>query len=98
MDPRTVARLAGIVTQGVAHRVTAVRRSRSTGRPVGTTQWLAALVSGNLLLVGGNGLVVWAEQTVPSGRAALVIATTPVWFAILEWLRPGGRRPNRDWQ
>ena len=58
------------------------------------SQWLAALVSGNLLLVGGNGLVVWAEQTVPSGRAALVIATTPVWFAILEWLRPGGRRPK----
>ena len=57
-------------------------------------QWRNAIISGNLLLLGGNGLVVWAEQTVPSGRAALVVATTPAWFALLEWLRPGGARPK----
>src|SRR5947209_565875 len=57
-------------------------------------QWRNAFISGNLLLLGGNGLVVWAEQMVPSGRAALVVATTPAWFALLEWLRPGGTRPK----
>jgi drug/metabolite transporter (DMT)-like permease len=57
-------------------------------------QWRNAFISGNLLLLGGNGLVVWAEQTVPSGRAALIIATAPAWFSLLEWLRPGGTRPK----
>jgi drug/metabolite transporter (DMT)-like permease len=59
-------------------------------------QWRNSIVSGVLLLLGGNGLVVWAEQTLPSGRAALIVATTPAWFALLEWLRPGGTKPS--WQ
>ena len=65
------------------------------GSPMPTRlHWRNAFIAGNLMLVGGNGLVVWAEQTVPSGRAALVIATTPAWFALMEWLRPGGTRPK----
>jgi len=68
---------------------------RFKGVPAPTrTQWRSALIAGNLMLVGGNGLVVWAEQTVISSLAALIIATTPVWFALLEWLRPGGTRPK----
>ena len=46
-----------------------------------------------LLLAGGNGLVSWAEQTVPSGVAALLLASTPMWMALLDWARPGGVRP-----
>ena len=51
------------------------------------------------MLVGGNGGVVWAIQTVPTGLAALVVATVPLWVALLEWLRPnpshdGKGRPN----
>jgi drug/metabolite transporter (DMT)-like permease len=46
-----------------------------------------------LLLLGGNGAVVWAEQRVPSGIAALLVAVVPVWMVLLDWLRPGGRRP-----
>jgi drug/metabolite transporter (DMT)-like permease len=56
-------------------------------------QWAAALVAGALMLGGGNGGVVWAEKTVPSGLAALVVATVPVWVALADWLRPGGVRP-----
>jgi drug/metabolite transporter (DMT)-like permease len=41
-------------------------------------------VSGLLLWVGGNGLVNWAEQRVNSGLAALIIAATPIWVAIVE--------------
>jgi drug/metabolite transporter (DMT)-like permease len=56
-------------------------------------QWLHAAIAGFLLLLGGNGLVVWAEQTVSSSLAALLVALTPVWFALLDWARPAGKRP-----
>jgi drug/metabolite transporter (DMT)-like permease len=46
--------------------------------------------AGFLLLVTGNGLVILAEETVPSGLAALVIATVPLWAAGLEAVLPGG--------
>jgi drug/metabolite transporter (DMT)-like permease len=57
-------------------------------------QWLHAAIAGTLMLLGGNGLVVWAEQTVSSTLAALLVALTPAWFALLEWLRPAGKRPT----
>jgi drug/metabolite transporter (DMT)-like permease len=57
-------------------------------------QWRHSLVSGLLLSLGGNGLVVWAEQSISSGLAALLVALAPVWFALLEWLRPGGKAPQ----
>ena len=43
------------------------------------------------LFVVGNGGVTWAEQTVPSGLAALVVATLPAWLLLLDWAW-GGRR------
>lgn len=58
-------------------------------------QWGAALIVGGLLLLGGNGGVVWAEQHVPTGLTALLIATEPLWIVLLDWLRPGGIRPSR---
>lgn len=45
---------------------------------------LVLLSSGLLLWVGGNGLLMWAEQRANSGFAALVLATTPIWVAIME--------------
>jgi drug/metabolite transporter (DMT)-like permease len=60
------------------------------------TQWKSTFIIGNLLLVGGNGLVSWAEQFIPSGIAALIIATVPLSLVILEALRPGGVKPT--WQ
>jgi drug/metabolite transporter (DMT)-like permease len=45
------------------------------------------------MLSVGNGGVSWAEQTVPSGIAALLVATVSLWLVILDWLRPGGIRP-----
>jgi drug/metabolite transporter (DMT)-like permease len=53
---------------------------------------------GCLLLVGGNGLVVWSEQYVASGLAALTVATTPLWIAIFGALLPRGERlPFTGW-
>jgi drug/metabolite transporter (DMT)-like permease len=53
-----------------------------------------AVITGVFMLCGGNGAVVWAEQRVPSGIAALVVAVVPLWMVLLEWLRPGGSRPR----
>ncbi len=55
--------------------------------------WRTGLVSGALLLLVGNGGVSWAEQRVPSGLAALLVAVVPVWMVLLDWMRPSGRRP-----
>jgi drug/metabolite transporter (DMT)-like permease len=57
-------------------------------------QWRHAWIAGTLLLVGGNGLVMWAEKTIPSGLTALIVALAPVWFALIDWLRPRGVRPQ----
>ena len=59
-------------------------------------QWISTFIIGNLLLLGGNGLVSWAEQFIPSGIAALIIASVPLFLVILEAIRPGGVKPT--WQ
>jgi drug/metabolite transporter (DMT)-like permease len=51
--------------------------------PMGRRQWLSAAIIGLALVLGGNGLVTIAEQRVDSGIAALVIATVPIWAALL---------------
>lgn len=56
--------------------------------------WRSAAVVGGLLLLGGNGLVVWAQQYVPSGPAALLVATVPIWMVLLHALGPRGVRPG----
>lgn len=55
---------------------------------------LPALVIGGLLLLGGNGLVVWAEHRIPSGITALLIATEPLWVAILLPFFKAGKSPG----
>jgi drug/metabolite transporter (DMT)-like permease len=56
-------------------------------------QWRAAAIVGCLLLLGGNGGVVWAEQRVPSGLAALLVALVPLWMVLLDGAGRGWRRP-----
>jgi drug/metabolite transporter (DMT)-like permease len=69
------------------------RRARGDAAP-SDREWRSAAIIGLLLLLGGNGGVVWAEQRVNSGHAALVIGATPLWMVLIDWLRPGGRRPG----
>jgi drug/metabolite transporter (DMT)-like permease len=57
-------------------------------------QWRSAIIIGVLLLLGGNGIVSWAEQHVASGIAALMIASIPLWIAVIDAARPGGIRPD----
>ena len=53
-------------------------------------------IVGLFLLFGGNGLVVWAEQWVRSGIASLLLATIPLFMAVIELLLPG--RPRIDFK
>jgi drug/metabolite transporter (DMT)-like permease len=57
-------------------------------------QWRSTGIVGLFLLVGGNGLVSFAERTVPSGIAALIVGTSPLWLTIFESMRPGGVKPG----
>jgi drug/metabolite transporter (DMT)-like permease len=69
------------------------RRAAGDATPT-KSNWKAAAIVGTFLLLGGNGLVSLAEKTVPSGIAALVIATSPFWLTLFEAFRAGGNKPN----
>jgi drug/metabolite transporter (DMT)-like permease len=76
--------------------VYALSRLLGESRP-SPKQWRSASIVGILLLLGGNGGVVFAQQTVPSGLTALVVAMTPVWFVLFDWLQRGRvARPGRQ--
>jgi drug/metabolite transporter (DMT)-like permease len=75
---------AGLVMAAAAAVV-----DRKHGLPTRRQLFDYALV-GVLLLAGGNALVMWAEKSIPSGIAALIVATVPLWMLLLDGLRPGG--------
>jgi len=68
---------------------------RMAGDPTPTRrQWISTGIVGIALLLGGNGLVGWAEQRVPSGIAALMVSMSPMWLVLFEALRRGGAKPS----
>lgn len=77
---------AGAILYAVARLTGAVRSSR--------IQWRTAAIVGACLLLGGNGGVTLAEQYVPSGLAALLVATVPLYIALLSWLFGMAERPT----
>jgi drug/metabolite transporter (DMT)-like permease len=68
-----------------------ILRWRTGERPT-VQQWRTAAVTGTLLMLA-NGWVCVAEKTVPSGVAALLVATVSLWMVLVDWVRPGGVRP-----
>jgi drug/metabolite transporter (DMT)-like permease len=68
-------------------------RSRGAAAP-SRVEWFHAAIAGGLMVALGNGCVTWAEQMIPSGQAALLVALTPAWMVLFDWLRPGGTRPG----
>jgi drug/metabolite transporter (DMT)-like permease len=74
------------------------RRRRDPAAPrlprASLVEWRTALIVGGLLLLGGNGLVMLSEQTVPSGIAAVMIAATPIWMSVFDSLLTR-RAPSR---
>ena len=69
--------------------------SRAQGAPRPSwLHWRSAAAIGMFLLLFGNGGVVWAEQRIDSGLAALLISTEPLWIVLMVWLQTGRKRPN----
>jgi drug/metabolite transporter (DMT)-like permease len=72
----------------------AIARFQGAPRPeLGT--WKSAAIVGACLLFFGNGGVTIAEKWVPSGLAALLVATVPIYIALLGWLTGTAPRPTR---
>lgn len=88
LPPFLMASIRYLVAGGLLYAWSIRRGDRHDDRP-GARQWLAAGVVGALLLLGGNGVVSWAEQRVPSGLAALLVAAVPLWMALFDrmWFR-----------
>jgi len=57
------------------------------------SDWTRAFIIGALLLLCGNGGVTWAEKRIPSGLAALLVATEPFWVVIFNWIL-GHKKPS----
>jgi drug/metabolite transporter (DMT)-like permease len=68
-------------------------RLRSAEPPT-LAHWRSASVVGALLFLGCHGLLAWAQGRVPSGVAALGMATLPLWMTLLDWLWAGAQRPG----
>ncbi len=90
LPPFSMAAVRFLVAGGVLYAIARRRADRPTA-----LNWLSAGIVGTLLLAGGNGGVVWAEQWVPSGLTALIVATVPLWMVLFDWLFAGAPRPSR---
>lgn len=90
LPPFSMAAVRFLVAGAILYVIARPRAQRPTRR-----QWTSAGVVGTLLLAGGNGGVVWAEQWVPSGLAALMVAAVSLWMVLMHWLFGGGPRPSR---
>jgi drug/metabolite transporter (DMT)-like permease len=73
------------------------RRRQAAAQPIGLAQWGGMAVVGTLLLAFGNGGVSYAEQTLPSGLAALLVASVPLWMALADRVINGQRIPLPGW-
>ena len=56
--------------------------------------WLHAAICGLLFFVGCHGILAFAQQTVPSGVAAIILATIPFWIVLIDFLFPQKERPS----
>jgi drug/metabolite transporter (DMT)-like permease len=95
MPPFLLAAVRFLVAGSVLY-AWSIRRGDRTGDRPGVRQWRAATIAGGLLLLGGNGAVVWAEQHIPTGVTALIIATVPLWMVLLGRLGLGERITARE--
>lgn len=93
LPPFSMAGARFLIAGGVLYAW--MRLFGGAARPT-AADWKRTAFVGVLLLLGGNGLVVWSEFRIPSGVAALLVGIEPCWVALFDWLRPGGRRPTRN--
>jgi len=84
--------MAGVRFTAAGALLYAFGRLRGGARPT-LAHWGSAALIGAMLLLVGNGCVVWAEHRIPSSLTALIVATEPLWVVLIDWVRPGGARP-----
>lgn len=94
LPPLIAAGTRFLIAGGALFALTVRRGDRLDDR-VGRRRWLAALAVGALLIAGGNGSVVLAELTVPSGTVALIFAVVPLWLALWDRIAEGRRLASR---
>ena len=83
-------------TRFIASGVVLYALARWRGAPKPTAYELRmAAITGVLMLGFGNGGVMLAEKTVPSGVVALIVSSVPIWVVLIDWLRPKGVRPRK---
>jgi drug/metabolite transporter (DMT)-like permease len=92
VPPYLMGGLRFLIAGGILY---VLRRSRGVSSP-SRHQWRSAFVVGGLLLFGGNGGVMVAEQLVPSSIASLIIATVPLWMVMLNWKWGDRARPGNS--
>jgi drug/metabolite transporter (DMT)-like permease len=83
-----------LATAGMRHLVAGLilfAWARAWRTRLTAAEWRASLVVGVLFFLVGHGTLHWAERTVPSGVAALLVATEPLWIAILMPVSGGSR-------
>src|SRR5438309_2381200 len=98
MPPLVMAGVRFLVAGAILYAIT-LRPGQARNGHTDLRHWRSALVIGGLLLAGGNGGVSWSEQFIASGLAALLVATVPLWMALiahltgderLNWMMAGG--------
>jgi drug/metabolite transporter (DMT)-like permease len=92
IPPLLMGSLRFLIAGGVLFALS-VRSGDTAGDRLGPAQWRATLLIGAALLLGGNGGVILAEQYAPTGVVALLVATAPLWMAVLDRLFFGRRLP-----
>ncbi len=92
MPAMLAAGLRFLVAGGILLPIALRFGDRAGDRP-GRQEWRGAAIVGVLLMFGGNGGIVWAEKTIPSGVAGLVIATVPLWIAAIDRVVLHRRQP-----
>jgi drug/metabolite transporter (DMT)-like permease len=85
---------AGLLVLGALIAHARFRRSAAPLERPTAAQWRSTAIVGVLLLLGGNGGVVLAELHIPSGMAAVLVATVPIWLAVFDAI-VSRRRPSR---
>jgi drug/metabolite transporter (DMT)-like permease len=94
LPPLLSASVRFLVAGSLLYAWTVRRGDREGDRPT-RVQWRSAAIVAVLLMLGGNGGVVLAEKTIPSGVAALLVALVPLWMALLDRMFFGGHLRGR---
>src|SRR2546427_5152348 len=88
IPPLLMGGIRYVIAGSMLAAILAARGERLPGR----REWPYLAVLGTLLIGFGNGGVVWAEQTVPSGLTAVLVATSPFWMTGIDAVLTHGAR------